>query len=84
MFKKIDLNNDGSLSRQELRDAFKDVPGIKASRVEEVIDQLDKDGDGDINLEEFIETCMFNGTVEDSDMILKLISHYADIIKKEE
>ena len=75
VFNQIDVNNDGSLSHEELRNAFTAVPGIDKQKIEGLIEKIDKDGSGEVDLEELVETCMFNSTVEHSQMLMKLIVH---------
>lgn len=60
------------------------MPGIKKDQIVQVIEKIDSDGSGEIDLEELVETCMFDSTVENSQMLMKLINHYAKIIKSEE
>lgn len=80
MFNHIDLNKDGSLSREEMRDAFLEVPGIVKEQIDQLIEKCDKDASGDIDLEELVETCMFDSTVENSNMLMKLINYNAEKI----
>ena len=80
VFKQIDVNNDGSLSHDEIRDAFSEVPGVEDEQIEKLIEKIDKDGSGDISLEELVETCMF-GTVIYQQILMKLINHKAATIK---
>ena len=83
VFGKIDGNKDGSLSREELHDAFSQVPGIDKNQIENIFDKIDKNGDGEVDLEEFIEMSMFNSSVENSEVLMKLIQHYVEILKNE-
>ncbi len=50
MFKKLDTNSDGSLSKEEFTSAMK---GKKAEGAEKRFAKLDADSDGSISLEEF-------------------------------
>ena len=84
VFSFIDVNKDGSLSREEMREAFQQVPGVDLERINQLIEKCDKDGNGDIDLEELVETCMFDSTVENSNMLMKLINHNVEVIKKNE
>lgn len=54
VFRKIDINNDGHLSTEELRQMFQelDMP-LTDTELAEVIKQVDEDGDGRINEAEF-------------------------------
>ena len=83
VFKQIDVNNDGSLSHDEVRDAFSEVPGVEDEQIEKLIEKIDKDGSGEISLEELVETCMF-GTVIYQQILMKLINHKAATIKNVE
>lgn len=48
VFKKLDKNSDGKLSKEEFSAAGKD-----AAKADKAFAKLDKDGDGSISLEEF-------------------------------
>ena len=51
-FKKLDLDNNGSLSVEE----FMTLPGLDQNPLaQRVIDLLDEDGDGEVDFKEFIQ-----------------------------
>ena len=51
-FKKLDLDNNGSLSVDE----FMTLPGLDQNPLaQRVIDLLDEDGDGEVDFKEFIQ-----------------------------
>ena len=56
MFQLVDSEKDGKLSAAEIRKAFKSDKSLNdwtGSRIDAVIEQFDKDGDGQLNLAEF-------------------------------
>ncbi len=55
-FKRIDKNNDGSLSPGEIIRGFKEIGlDLDDETLEKIIEQQDKDGDKTISFEEFLE-----------------------------
>ena len=59
VFKSIDINNDGVLTLDEIRQAIdkqKDKPGMP--EVNKILTQIDSDRSGAINYTEFIASCM--------------------------
>ena len=54
-FNTVDLNRDGKLSPDEISAAFQ---GEEANQVKMMIKEVDKDGDGNIDFEEFIDFWM--------------------------
>ena len=67
-----------------MRDAFLEVPSVKEDQIGRIIEKIDKDGSGDIDLDELVETCMFDSTVENSQMLMDLINHFAKKVKTED
>lgn len=65
MFDRYDKNGDGKISSQELREALDSI-GPKATTREEIdriMSEIDKDGDGHIDFDEFLE--FFRGGTTD-------------------
>tara|TARA_B110000977_G_scaffold190319_2_gene260954 strand:+ start:1461 stop:1733 length:273 start_codon:yes stop_codon:yes gene_type:complete len=52
IFVLYDMNKNGVLDKKELNEALKDT-GYDDDEIEEMFDEYDVDGDGDINLGEF-------------------------------
>jgi calcium-dependent protein kinase len=61
IFKKLDVNKDGKLTKEELLNGcdvfFKDIPSKKED-LEEIFENCDIDGDGFIEYEEFLCACI--------------------------
>ncbi|KAM7252623.1 hypothetical protein ACFE04_008132 [Oxalis oulophora] len=70
IFSKFDKNNDGSISADELHDVLASL-GFKPStaEVDGLMKALDKDGNGHIDLDEFVE--VFSHDDESDDKVLK-------------
>lgn len=60
IFKKIDVNGDGTLSFDEIKEGFKLYYGEKIGETEweEIVNKLDQDGSRIIEYEEFIRCCV--------------------------
>jgi len=56
MFLALDVNGDGSLSLEEIREGLKDRPD--ADNILKMLQAADTDGSGDINYTEFIAATM--------------------------
>lgn len=54
-FTKIDVNKDGTLTEEELKQAYQDQ---WLSSADDIIDQLDVDGDGKISVAEFTQAAI--------------------------
>jgi len=61
-FACFDANGDGVLSRGEIRAILQRNDGMSAEDVDEVLDEFDEDGDGKLDIEEFID---FFGEMDD-------------------
>eukprot|EP01043_Picozoa_sp_COSAG02_P025689 COSAG02_NODE_1452_length_12551_cov_15.613877_5_plen_76_part_00 len=60
MFKKIDVSGDGAVSVQELQSRMASLPARSRDQWKEVMDEMDKDGSGEIEFDEFdavVRTC---------------------------
>ena len=59
VFNKIDINSDGTLTKDELMKAYKQL-GMDADKekIKEIIDSIDFDKNGYIEYEEFIRVCI--------------------------
>merc|ERR1719343_944689 len=53
LFKTLDKNGDGTLSREELQEGLADL-GVPDSEIDAMITEVDKDGDGRVSLTEFL------------------------------
>ena len=61
-FTKFDVNGDGQLSHQELKDGIKSVPEINLSfdDIEKAMSVIDSNNNGVIDYTEFIAACMYS------------------------
>ena len=54
LFKQLDCNNDGVIEKKELIQAYKEAnSGADIEEIEYVLNKIDKDKTGSINLNEF-------------------------------
>lgn len=62
MFKKLDVDHNGALDEDEIFNSMNLISGGKATReqAKAVIAEKDKDGDGKITLEEFLQSLRFH------------------------
>lgn len=60
LFKTIDANGDGKLSKEEIKDGLKMYQGIDApdEYVDKIICEVDTDGDGYVDYDEFIKATL--------------------------
>eukprot|EP01090_Pellita_catalonica_P020752 TRINITY_DN7565_c0_g1_i1.p1 TRINITY_DN7565_c0_g1~~TRINITY_DN7565_c0_g1_i1.p1 ORF type:complete len:167 (+),score=32.19 TRINITY_DN7565_c0_g1_i1:35-502(+) len=57
LFRAIDTNNDGKLSKREVRSAFRHLMGkVRVKELDEAFNELDVDSDGEVTLDEFRDT----------------------------
>ena len=65
-FKKLDSNGDGMINRREMINAFSQYSNddITDELIEDLIDMLDADGSGSVDLLEFIETLESHEDIE--------------------
>ena len=61
-FQKFDVNGDGQLSHQELKDGISNVPEINLSfdDIEKAMSVIDSNNNGVIDYTEFIAACMYS------------------------
>lgn len=74
MFKKLDKNKDGSLSKEELQQGITEICGdfqFHDFDWDELVNQLDTDKDGTINYTEFISAAFSKKKVIDEEVIKK-------------
>jgi len=84
-FHKMDRNGDGTLTREEARTSL-DQPSVKAllavlqlnvseaGQLEQLCDLLDPEGDGDIDIDDFVQACMrLKGTATSMDLCALLL-----------
>ena len=60
MFKKLDVSGDGTVSVQELQSRMASLPAQSRDHWQEVMDEIDRDGSGDVQFDEFdavVRTC---------------------------
>ena len=53
MFNKLDVSGDGSVSMQELQAYMESLPAPSRVQWQAVMDEIDKDGSGEIGFDEF-------------------------------
>lgn len=53
-FKALDTNGDGYLSREEIKSGYKKTGGITQTELNKLMDQIDTDGNKEINFKEFV------------------------------
>jgi len=63
VFRRLDADDSGTLSKNELRDGLVSI-GVSPEQISEMVKQADLDGDGELNLVEFISA--FGSGDEDS------------------
>lgn len=55
LFRKYDSDGNGVLQRQEMLSLLMDDMALEAKKAENVLAEVDKDGDGNVNFEEFFQ-----------------------------
>lgn len=53
-FARLDVNNDGVLSVEEIKNGLNDSGKMNSSQLKEILDSIDTDSSGNINYTEFI------------------------------
>ena len=64
----IDVNGDGDITPEELKEVFKCQDDTQCRTIQEIIKEVDKNKDGKISFEEFYEgmkSNLFNGFLND-------------------
>lgn len=54
-FKMFDTDDSGYISRDEVKESFMKITKISEEEIEEIVSQVDENGDGEISFEEFKE-----------------------------
>lgn len=54
-FKMFDTDDSGYISRDEVKESFLKITKISEEEIEEIVSQVDENGDGEISFEEFKE-----------------------------
>ncbi|CAM8963181.1 unnamed protein product [Rhodiola kirilowii] len=68
IFATFDKNGDGYVTREELREAMKGAGMVmRESEIEEMVEKMDVNGDGLIDLGEFCESIEMDGIGEEAD-----------------
>jgi len=79
LFKKYDKNGDGKLQAQELADMMKDLNWDKSADLAKMVEALDEDKDGEIDLNEFAKLEAMSKLSRASDQDLKKVFNQFDI-----
>lgn len=64
----IDINGDGDITPEELKEVFKVQNDTQSKTIQDIIKEVDKNKDGKISFEEFYEGMknnLFNGFLND-------------------
>lgn len=81
-FKRADRNSNGLLSRPELGQVLRKViHTLKSAQVEEIMRNVDEDGDGNVNYEEFVGWLEKNANDSVAQNFVWSIKDEADIVK---
>lgn len=74
MFKEMDLNADGTLTLGELAEVANKIPGISSSQIEHIVAKLDRNGNFNVDISEFISALVMEQDEADEKLIKKAFS----------
>mmetsp|Transcript_28996 Transcript_28996/g.53352 ORF Transcript_28996/g.53352 Transcript_28996/m.53352 type:complete len:1030 (+) Transcript_28996:145-3234(+) len=70
-FRELDLNGDGSLSLGELMEVASSLPGLKPSEVKSIVKKLDRNGNANVDIHEFIAALVMSQEEADPRLVQK-------------
>ena len=76
LFNSFDENNDGYITKKELRKGLKDLQNKTDKEVEEIMASMDTDQNGAINFNEFISATLNSNITNDYERILKAFEFF--------
>jgi len=74
MFKEMDLNADGTITLGELAEISNKIPGISAQQIEQIVAKLDRNGNLNVDISEFISALVLEQEEADEKLIKKAFS----------
>jgi len=73
-FRELDLNGDGTITLNELMEVAGKIPGMTAEGVEQIINKLDRNGNCNVDISEFIAALVMDQDEADERLIQKAFS----------